>query len=79
MNTETNFTLTELTTLIGDQIKTIARNDLSAERRDIETTKAETLARLAKQYTNATDVMLRTEKSLASGQISKDSSIARIL
>lgn len=79
MNTETNFTLTELTSLIGDQIKTIARNDLSAERRDIETTKAEALARLAKQYTNATDVMLRTEKLLASGQISKDSSIARIL
>lgn len=79
MNTEINFTLTELTSLIGDQIKTIVRNDLSAERRDIETTKAEALARLAKQYTNATDVMLRTEKLLASGQISKDSSIARIL
>lgn len=71
--------LSELTQILGAQIKTLSCPTLSADEREMEIKKADKLAQLATQYTNTVDIMLRAEKALTTGKISEFSSVVKIL
>lgn len=72
-------TLLELQEVLGERIDIARLNNLSEEQRKEENGKSETIARLAKQMINNADIVLRTDKLVAEGTLSKDSNISRLL
>lgn len=72
-------TLLELQQVLGERIE--IANDMAmgdAERKQ-ENEKSEIIARLAKQMINNADVVLRTDKLIASGSLNKNSTISKIV
>lgn len=72
-------TLLELQKVLGERIDIARLNNLSEEQRKEENNKSEVIARLAKQMINNADIVLRTDKLVAEGTLSKDSNISRLL
>lgn len=72
-------TLLELQEILGERIGVARLNNLSEEQRKEENNKSEVIARLAKQMINNADIVLRTDKLVAEGTLSKDSNISRLL
>lgn len=76
---ELKMTLLELQQVLGERIE--IANDITmgdAERKQ-ENEKSEIIARLAKQMINNADVVLRTDKLIASGSLDKNSTISKIV
>ena len=75
-------TLIELQNILGENIKAV--NSLDTETVDPENMKAiygkaESIARLAKQMVNNADVVLRKDKLMAEGKISKNDAISKMV
>lgn len=75
-------TLLELQGILGDNINAV--NDLNAETADPNVVKAiygkaDSIARLSKQMINNADVVLRKDKLMAEGKITKDDAISRLV
>lgn len=64
-------TLAELKVMLGDQAKLLADQNTPYEERMKLADISSTLASVAKQIINATDVQLRTEKLVAEGKLNK--------
>lgn len=72
-------TLLELQNILGKHIEAIDREDMSPEQRKEEYQKSESVARLAKQMINNSDVVLRTDKLIAEGKLLKGNTISKIV
>lgn len=64
-------TLIELQSVLGERIKIAQNKDLPIEERKAETDLSQTIASLAKQMINNADVVLRAEKLIAEGVLTK--------
>ena len=64
-------TLIELQSVLGERIKIAQNKDLPIEERKVETDLSQTIASLAKQMINNADVVLRAEKLIAEGVLTK--------
>ena len=62
-------TLADLKNMLGEQAKLLADENTPYEERKKLADVASTLASVAKQIINATDVQLRTEKLVAEGKL----------
>lgn len=71
-------TLIELQNKLGEQIELITDKSLPLSTRKNLADMAQTVSSLAKQMINNADVVLRTEKLVASGQL-KDSTIEKLI
>lgn len=71
--------LLELQNVLGSYISNIDNENLSESERKNITERADVIARLAKQMINNADVVLRTEKLIADGKVSQDSTIAQMI
>lgn len=71
-------TLKELQQVLGNRIKITTMSELSEEERKSENEKSDMIVRLAKQMINNADVILRTDKLIAEGQL-KRSTIEEIV
>lgn len=64
-------TLVELQSVLGERIKIAQSKDIPIEEREVETDLSQTIASLAKQMINNADVVLRAEKLIAEGVLTK--------
>nr|DAE14275.1 MAG TPA: hypothetical protein [Siphoviridae sp. ct0uL16] len=64
-------TLVELQSVLGERIKIAQSQDIPIEERKAETDLSQTIASLAKQMINNADVVLRAEKLIAEGVLTK--------
>lgn len=64
-------TLVELQSVLGERIKIAQSKDIPIEERKAETDLSQTIASLAKQMINNADVVLRAEKLIAEGVLTK--------
>ena len=71
-------TLIELQNKLGEQIELITDKSLPVNTRKNYADMAQTVSSLAKQMINNADVVLRTEKLIATGQL-KDSTIEKLI
>ena len=71
-------TLIELQNKLGEQIDIISDKSLPLSTRKNYADMAQTISSLAKQMINNADVVLRTEKLIATGQL-KDSTIEKLI
>ena len=71
-------TLIELQDKLGEQIELITDKSLPVNTRKNLADMAQTVSSLAKQMINNADVVLRTEKLIATGQL-KDSTIEKLI
>lgn len=71
-------TLIELQNKLGEQIELITDKSLPVNTRKNLADMAQTVSSLAKQMINNADVVLRTEKLIATGQL-KDSTIEKLI
>ena len=71
-------TLIELQSKLGEQIELITDKSLPVSTRKNLADMAQTVSSLAKQMINNADVVLRTEKLIATGQL-KDSTIEKLI
>lgn len=71
-------TLIELQNKLGEQIDLITDKTLPLSTRKNYADMAQTVSSLAKQMINNADVVLRTEKLIAQGQL-KDSTIEKLI
>ena len=71
-------TLLELQKVLGERIVIASNKDLSPEQRKEENATSDIIARLAKQMINNADIVLRTDKLIAEGQL-KNSNIQRMI
>lgn len=62
-------TLLELQQILGERIRITNDLAMSSEELKKENEKSDMIARLAKQFINSTDVMLRTDKLVAEGKL----------
>lgn len=72
-------TLLELQQVLGERIEIANDMAMGEEERKQENEKSEIIARLAKQMINNADVVLRTDKLIASGSLNKNSTISKIV
>lgn len=72
-------TLLELQKVLGERIKITNDMTMGEEERKSENDKSEVIARLAKQMINNADVVLRTDKLIVEGKLSKTSAIKKIV
>ena len=72
-------TLLELQKVLGERIEITNDMTMGEEERKSENDKSEVIARLAKQMINNADVVLRTDKLIAEGKLSKTSTIKKIV
>ena len=71
-------TLMELQKILGERIRIASYNTLSVDERSKDTELSQTISSLAKQMINNADVVLRTDKLVAEGQL-KESYIERLV
>ena len=76
---ELKMTLLELQQVLGERIEIANDMAMGEEERKQENEKSEIIARLAKQMINNADVVLRTDKLIASGSLNKNSTISKIV
>lgn len=72
-------TLLELQQVLGERIEIANDMAMGEDERKQENEKSEIIARLAKQMINNADVVLRTDKLIASGSLNKNSTISKIV
>lgn len=72
-------TLLELQQVLGERIEIANDMAMGDDERKQENEKSEIIARLAKQMINNADVVLRTDKLIASGSLNKNSTISKIV
>ncbi len=71
-------TLLELQDILGERIRISSDPSLSTEERKKESEISQTISSLAKQMINNADIVLRTDKLVAEGKLSK-SNIERLV
>lgn len=72
-------TLLELQSVLGERIEVTKDNELKDEERMLENGKSEMIASLAKQMISNASVILRSDKLLAEGKISKETNISKLV
>lgn len=72
-------TLMELQQILGERIRVTNDLAMGEEERKKEYEKTDMTIRVAKQMINNADVVLRKDKALAEGKITKDSDIAKMV
>ena len=71
-------TLMELQKILGERIRIVSNTEMSMDERKKEAELSQTISSLAKQMINNADVVLRTEKLVAEGNL-ENSNIEKLI